>query len=508
MMDRKEIVNKDYTIVNDMECKGTRPALLPVIIDSRYKNTSKENRNIQPGGKMYNEIQEMKDSNNNIKDNETKEGVVDDIVDDAVDLVDDVYDPSRGIISPKYDIVYSYEYDLGQFRHTDNIMNTKDRDTPRNIKIRIHIPYVDDVNQIQCDINNNIIIFEYTTIYYLEINLLYAIDNSKSNAKYINHTHSLEISAPILYKIHTHTDNIDNTIDSSKNNTLDDNKNSDDIIEHTQGNIEKGSEDDSNKDNRIEDIDSNIYDNTINEGNIDDSTLNQYEIGIKEVEERDNNDAGDIIDSKVVDREVNNSRYMEVDYMMKVQSSYYNDIHIHMIHIDGYNNSDVDMIYDDSSIVLVYNNHIDISRYVYLHADDDSIDLHKYNISKKYMKDYLSINIQFDDHIDTNILKDRLRVVNDISYDDIRDVYDRMYQYRLSSEQNRVDVVDNSGSNYIVDDTPDNIPDTTFANDDNVQVVDNTEDNNDKDTVHIEENISYGYQLIDMNILSICCDID
>lgn len=45
--------------MKDIKCKGTEPALLPVILDPAAAAAMKE-RNVQPGGKAYTEIMDKK----------------------------------------------------------------------------------------------------------------------------------------------------------------------------------------------------------------------------------------------------------------------------------------------------------------------------------------------------------------------------------------------------------------------------------------------------------------
>ena len=46
-------------MMKDFKCKGAEPALLPVVLDPAAAAAMKE-RNVQPGGKAYNEIMDKK----------------------------------------------------------------------------------------------------------------------------------------------------------------------------------------------------------------------------------------------------------------------------------------------------------------------------------------------------------------------------------------------------------------------------------------------------------------
>lgn len=92
-------------------------------------------------------------------------------------------------MQPKYEIVYSYPVSIqdnwGGYETTEmKYEKEKKAAIPQSLTVRIHLKWIDNIQNAKLEINETTLLFEYPELYYLDLNLKYKVDESRSKAKF------------------------------------------------------------------------------------------------------------------------------------------------------------------------------------------------------------------------------------------------------------------------------------------------------------------------------------
>jgi dynein assembly factor 2 len=205
LAERKEIVNRDYTLVPNMTCKGDQPALLPVTLDAAARERNKQARLKHPGGKAYAEIEEIKEKQKKDKKDEEEAAKLTGKEDEMEEPEPVPAEPdfSRGPIAPKYSLVYSYPVDIGNFTNSSDIYQPVKKESPSHISLKIELPKVEDSQSLSADIKPTKFQLAYKELYFLDINFMFEVDPDKAKAKFISAKRVLDLTLPIVKRIDT-----------------------------------------------------------------------------------------------------------------------------------------------------------------------------------------------------------------------------------------------------------------------------------------------------------------
>ena len=108
----------------------------------------------------------------------------------------------KGIVQPKYKIVYSYPVELQDswegFNTNDGFLDKSSNfKIPTELTLTIRVPFIESMKLAKLDINQTNLIFEYPNLYYLDLNLKYICDQQRGNAKYDKSKKTLTIRLPV-----------------------------------------------------------------------------------------------------------------------------------------------------------------------------------------------------------------------------------------------------------------------------------------------------------------------
>ena len=205
LADRKETVNKDYTLIRDLTCKGARPALLPVTLDPAARERAKKARLKHVGGKAYTEIEEIKEKAKRDKESLQADGKGQ--IEPEMDTeeihaaIEEEPDLSKGPIAPKYSLVYSYPVDLGNFGNITDIYNPINREQVSHIKLQIQLPLVNAVDQLHIDLKPTKLQLTFEETYFLDINFIFEVDTENAKAKFVAGKKMLDLNLPIVKRV-------------------------------------------------------------------------------------------------------------------------------------------------------------------------------------------------------------------------------------------------------------------------------------------------------------------
>lgn len=68
---------------------------------------------------------------------------------------------------------------------------------PKELTVTINVPHVESMKLAKLDINDRNLIFEYPSLYYLDLNLKYICDYGNGNAKFDKSKKTLTIRIPV-----------------------------------------------------------------------------------------------------------------------------------------------------------------------------------------------------------------------------------------------------------------------------------------------------------------------
>ena len=69
---------------------------------------------------------------------------------------------------------------------------------PQSLTVRIHLKWIDNIQNAKLEINETTLLFEYPELYYLDLNLKYKVDESRSKAKFDKSKSQLNLTIPIV----------------------------------------------------------------------------------------------------------------------------------------------------------------------------------------------------------------------------------------------------------------------------------------------------------------------
>lgn len=166
---KKERIDMDYRVVNEFECKGEKPAILPVRAKNAIDGGNLADRNEKP--KLYHEIMGIKEQEQQKNANNTQ--VTNEIEPEPIEAIENG-------TTPKYKLFYSYETDSSDFIET----KSKESKRPSSIKITIELPKVEKLSSLRCDISHQDLVLEYPDVYYLLLKIPVAVDEENYKAKF------------------------------------------------------------------------------------------------------------------------------------------------------------------------------------------------------------------------------------------------------------------------------------------------------------------------------------
>lgn len=68
---------------------------------------------------------------------------------------------------------------------------------PSEVTVTINVPHIDSMKQAKLDINDTSLVFEYPSLYYLDLNLKYRCNPGKGSAKHDKSKKTLTIRVPV-----------------------------------------------------------------------------------------------------------------------------------------------------------------------------------------------------------------------------------------------------------------------------------------------------------------------
>jgi len=210
--DPDEIISKDYKILNKMKCKGGKPAAMPVRLNAKpgehdQKQDTTQQRNPDQMPKLYQDfVQQQKEYKDQqiketIKKAETASRVVElashdfEPIQEKPQAVEEDEKVSR-IMAPKYNIVHSYGVEYSDFLMSGPEEGKKRR--PKQLVIKIEVPRVQKMKDLDLDINDKHLILKAANKYYLDIALPYKVNPDDGSAKFDSKSKVLTITLPTV----------------------------------------------------------------------------------------------------------------------------------------------------------------------------------------------------------------------------------------------------------------------------------------------------------------------
>ena len=535
LLERKEMINKDYTVVDSMKCKGDTPALLPVIMDEAAKARAKLARNKPPGGKMFNEIQDMKDAakaDSRQAGNEApgESMMAADVVDnDDADAVDkpDVEDFSRGPIAPKYSLVYSYPTEIGDFRNQANISEPSSKAYVSHIKLSIELPQVESVGDLRVDIKQRSVELDYKSLYYLSLSFHYDILVDDASAKFVTTAKRLVLTMPVAKRespvVVCETPGVVELDDGVVE--LDDGVDED--VEVSQSGVGQ------DVDQIHKDWAEKQEKETVAQGELTTSEKECSESrvgnGSKLIEE-----LPDSVDqSRSLPKEQAKTARLEIQFMVKPQITYLETLHIYLLHFPGYEPSQVDLLAGDDKLIVQYRDD-HMMRYCLVTAEGRS-SFKSVEVEKQCARDYFGFTLQFRNKDEADAARECYKIQTETSESKCEAIFEELTEERLRREE-----IQRKAQEAIVQEIKhDNEIEGDQANDEtvddkqhegkqeeNVQVPESTV-NHEKDDVEAAEEVvnqdgsaptadhtaalranKYGWQLLDLECLDAACQLD
>ena len=170
--EKKEKIDKDYRIVNEFDCKGDEPSILPVKKNVEAPSTVREKT------KLYHEIMDLKEKSKE-KKNEIKNIDNVNLENEKNNLNEKKIEKIINLI-PEYKLVYSYDTESSDFYDEQ----FKKRKQASKLILNIKLPKVKKLKDLKCDVKDKVLILEYLDIYFLNLNLPYNIIEDSYKAKF------------------------------------------------------------------------------------------------------------------------------------------------------------------------------------------------------------------------------------------------------------------------------------------------------------------------------------
>lgn len=414
---KKEKLDRDYKVLDD-KCVGGTPSLMPV----RTKNFDGSTLPVQiEKPKLYHDIM-------NEKDKREKENVIakDQTLISELDSHIELEVKHGYPLTPKYKIVYSYELDSDAFIES-KYKNTK---KPNGLNIEIQLPKVENASVIKCDLDNNVLIFEYENIYYLTTNLPLIVDATNYKAKFEKKQRVLKLSFTAL---NTNTSNADNISTNKKNDVEENNANAlcqyEEACKNDVINENKPFTDAKHLENNF---DANKDFVEAQRMSAEPKDIRYHHSLVDETPENDNNDYNALnenitleLDEKELTKLTlpSNAEVSEIPIYNKQRI----DNQIFILFNLSYTSESLLILYGSKTIVIINNNNYSCIRF-----DKDVI-----KIDVQMVKDFLTIILDSGNDIDG------IETINFISLNDLTDFINdkNLVEYRIENDQHFV--VDN-----------------------------------------------------------------
>ena len=222
--DPDEIISKDYKILSKMKCKGGKPAAMPVRLGAKPGEQEQPRpemaRNEDQMPKLYQDFvqqqKEYKDQklNDTIKKAEANK-VVElashdfETIQEKPALVEEDEKVTR-IMAPKYNIVHSYGVEYADFLMHGPDEKKKKR--PKQIVIKIEVPRVQKMKDLDLDINEKHLILKAANKYYLDIALPYKVNSDEGSAKFDSKAKVLTVTLPTILEDEPEEEEVQNNL--------------------------------------------------------------------------------------------------------------------------------------------------------------------------------------------------------------------------------------------------------------------------------------------------------
>jgi len=210
--DPDEIISKDYKILNKMKCKGGKPAAMPVRLGAKPGDQPQPQpepmaRNQDQMPKLYQDfVQQQKEYKEQqlketIKKAEKANKVVElashdfETIQEKPAVVEEDEKVTR-IMAPKYNIVHSYGVEYADFLMHGPDEKKKKR--PKQLVIKIEVPRVQKMKDLDLDINDKHLILKAANKYYLDISLPYKVNSDEGSAKFDSKAKVLTVTLPTI----------------------------------------------------------------------------------------------------------------------------------------------------------------------------------------------------------------------------------------------------------------------------------------------------------------------
>jgi hypothetical protein len=215
LKERKEYMNRDYSILNDVKCKDEKPGLMP-IKDPRHvgpietKEGAPADRNVDKRTELEKEMTETQKKYHEEKNAKAQadNGTITEEPEEENAEPEEPLDPEviEYPIAPKYKIVHSYPVELGQFWNDSEIHKVIRNKRPNELVMEIQLPLVESVADVNCDVKDKIVVLEYLDKYYMTVNLPYEVDSTNGKAKFERGRKVLKLNLPVVQKEYDESD--------------------------------------------------------------------------------------------------------------------------------------------------------------------------------------------------------------------------------------------------------------------------------------------------------------
>lgn len=431
LIERKEIINKDYTVMPKMKCKGDMPALLPVTLDEAAKERAKLARNKPPGGKIFNEIQDLKDAakkdakvaGSGAENEETmmEPAARDEEEEEEVnpEKSDADHDFSKGPIAPKYSVVYSYPTAIGDFRNQSNIAEPSTKEYVSHIKLTINLPLVESVEDLKVDIKQRSLELEYKGIYYLSLNFLYDVIVDDAKAKFVSTSKTLVLTLPVVKRSLPEPKVVRPAVFEPTEDADDDNQDEQAVEEAKQtGESTNTNEEKDETHKGSEKLESQVEEI----GSTDNASLQKEATPVTES-----------LESTIEETNQAGGQKLEIEIMLKPQITFLEKLHIYLLYLPGYLPSQIDLLTGDDKLLVQYRGE-HVTKYCLVTAEGRS-SFKSVEVEKQCAKDYFGFRLQFRSKDDSDVAKECFKVQTETTDSECEVIFQELTEERLRREE-------------------------------------------------------------------------
>ena len=408
-----------------LKCKGERPALLPVILDAAAKERAKQARNKQPGGRIYNEIQDLKENSSlrkNAEEKTTDEPKMEDGEDEeTLEPLPLEPDFSKGPIAPKYSLVYSYPTTIGDFHNKADIMAPAEKQSPSEIKLRIELPKAESAEDLKVDLKPNSFQLEFKSLYYLSLDFLVEVNVENAKAKFVSSKRFLEIILPVVKKELPAPQKIA-PVEESEDRIEDESK--DDL------HISPIGTDDHSKDPISEATDVKRPITEPPEGEVQQKQEPEAE---PEATAHHEEDRTSELERPATQADASARHRLEFDFLLKPQVTYLQSLHIYLLHLPKYEPSQIDLLVGEDKLLVTYS-HQAFTQYVLLKAEGRS-SFKAVEVEKQHARDYFGFRLVFRSSEDAEAARECFKVQTEVEVFELEQIQSDLHLDRLRREE-------------------------------------------------------------------------